>query len=301
MKDLIKQKIKNTKIEKGIDYFGSVEAISINGEIYNVGTRALALSKLEESGWKNKINFQDGLKYSGLLDGSVSINKNEVLFVIGRNGGVYYLEQDKWNTAYEPDDLLVKKWLFIGNYDAKNDRMVINGGYSGTPKKYSPNNTQTFIFKENKWTKISNNILKQECNENMELIKSKPYEHLPRISIEQCYDFNLNKIILLGEKYSYILTGNKWVHHETKGLKENISLDQRKIFHIKELKKTFILNEDGILYEYALDCLTPYAKIDLTDLDFQFYNCSCHYNDKKELLYLFGKDGKGWTIKIITN
>ena len=80
MDELITEKIQNTKIEKGIDYFGSVDAISINGVIHNVGTRALALSVLEKLGWKNKINFQDGLKHSGLLDGSVSVNKNETLF-----------------------------------------------------------------------------------------------------------------------------------------------------------------------------------------------------------------------------
>lgn len=298
MNELIKEKIQNTKIEKGIDYFGSVDAMSINGVIHNVGTRALALSVLEKLGWKNKINFQDGLKHSGLLDGSVSVNKNETLFVIGRNGGVYFLDQDKWITEYEPDDLLVKKWGFKGNYDSENDRIVVSGGFSGKPSKYTANNTQSFVFKENKWSKISNKILKQECKDNLDLRKSKPYENLSGISVEQCYDFNLNKVVLLGEKYSYTLVGNKWEHHETKGLKENISTDERKIFHVKHLKKTFILNEGGILYEYSLKSLTPYARIDLENFDFLFYNCSCHYNDKKELLYLFGNDGKGWSIKI---
>ena len=298
MKEFSKQKIKKTEIEKSIDYFGSVDAISINGVIHNAGTRALSVCTLEDSGWVNKINFQDGLKHSGLIDGTISINKNETLYVVGKNGGVYYLDEDKWVTEFEPDDTLIKKWLFNANYDIENDRFVISGGHSGKPSKYTANNTDTYIFKENKWSRISNKVLKQECKENIALRKSKPYENLSGISIVQCYDFNLNKVVLLGEKYSYILDGKKWSHYETEGLTENVEIDDRRIFHAKHLKKTFILNKNGVLYEYSKERLTPYGKIDLKDLAFDFHNCSCHYHDKKELLYIFGKGGEGVSINI---
>ena len=300
IKEFSKEKIKNTDIEKGIDYFQKIDTVSINGVIHNAGWRALSVCILNENGWRDLVNFQDGLKHSGVIDGTTAINKNETLYVVGRNSGVYYLDGNKWMTEYEPDGFMKKKLLFNANYDEENDRFVISGGYSGKPSKYRPYNTETYLYKDNKWKRIPNKVFKQECKDNMTERKSKPYEHIKMLTSMQCYDSNLKKVIMLGEKYSYLLEDNKWVHHKTEGLELQVDRDQRRIFHVKHLKKTLILNKDGMLYEYSVSQITPFGKIDLTDLGFLFYNCSCHYNDKEQLLYLFGRDvdGAGFTVKI---
>jgi len=135
IKEFSKEKIKNTDIEKGIDYFQKIDTVSINGVIHNAGWRALSVCILNENGWRDLVNFQDGLKHSGVIDGTTAINKNETLYVVGRNSGVYYLDGNKWMTEYEPDGFMKKKLLFNANYDEENDNYnVVNIDHKRRPR-----------------------------------------------------------------------------------------------------------------------------------------------------------------------
>ncbi|MFD1552941.1 hypothetical protein DNU06_15950 [Putridiphycobacter roseus] len=296
MKTFKKVKIEHTKLEKGINYFGSTDSIYVDGQLHNVGSRVLALCVLsEKDGWKNRINFQEGLQISGDIDRSASLYKDGKLYVVAINGAVFYLENNTWITEHAPDDTLAKKWLFKAFHDPENDRIVVAGGNSGKPGGYSAYNSMTYVYENGKWAKFANKIHAQEGKENIALRKSRPYEHISDIDFEFCYDHQLKQMVMLGVNYSYTLNGKKWEHHESKGIGE-IALSSRKIFHVKALEKTFILTADGTLYQYSKESITPYANIDLKDLT--FYNCGSHYSDEKGCLFLTDSDGSVFTVEI---